>query len=57
MSALSEISLLFGQKAGEIEKAREIFTAETRSFVTAILGAAVSAIFSLDPAFEFDEPS
>src|SRR5262245_8136015 len=39
MSALSEISVLIGQRAGDLEKAREIFTAETRAFVTGILGA------------------
>ena len=37
MSGLSEVSLLFGQRAGDLEKAREIFTAETRSFVSGIL--------------------
>src|SRR5262245_2943828 len=39
MSALSEISVLIGQRAGDLEKAREIFTAETRAFVTGILAA------------------
>lgn len=37
MSTLSEVSLLFGQRAGDLEKAREIFTAESRSFVSGIL--------------------
>lgn len=37
MSGLSEVAVLFGQRAGDIEKAREIFTAETRNFVAAIL--------------------
>jgi hypothetical protein len=37
MSTLSEVTLLIGQRAGDLEKAREIFTAETRSFVTGIL--------------------
>jgi hypothetical protein len=37
MSALSEVSLLIAQRAGDIEKAREIFTAESRAFVTGIL--------------------
>jgi len=39
MSALSEVSVLIGQRAGDLEKAREVFTAETRAFVTGILGA------------------
>lgn len=37
MSALSEVSILIGQRARDIEKAREIFTAEIRAFVTGIL--------------------
>lgn len=37
MSGLSDVTVLFGQRAGDIEKAREIFTAETRNFVSAIL--------------------
>ena len=37
MSTLSEISLLVGQRAGDLEKAREIFNQETRSFVKGIL--------------------
>ena len=37
MSGLSEVSVLFGQRAADIEKAREIFTAETRSFVSGVL--------------------
>ena len=37
MSALSEVSILIGQRAGDLEKAREIFTAETRAFVSGIL--------------------
>jgi hypothetical protein len=37
MSGLSEVSRLFAQRAGDIEKAREIFTAETRSYVSTIL--------------------
>ena len=39
MSALSEVTLLIGQRAGDLEKARDVFTAETRAFVTSILGA------------------
>jgi hypothetical protein len=39
MSSLSEVSLVIAQRAGDLEKAREIFTAETRAFVTGILGA------------------
>ena len=37
MSSLSEVSILIGQRAGDLEKAREIFTAETRAFVSGIL--------------------
>jgi hypothetical protein len=37
MSGLSEVSVLIGQRAKDIEKAREIFTAETRAFVGGIL--------------------
>lgn len=37
MSALSEVTLLIGQRAGDLQKAREIFTADTRNFVTNIL--------------------
>jgi hypothetical protein len=37
MSALSEVSILIAQRARDIEKAREIFTAEIRAFVTGIL--------------------
>lgn len=37
MGTLSEVSRLFAQRAGDLEKAREIFTAEMRSFVTGIL--------------------
>jgi hypothetical protein len=37
MSGLSELSILFGQRASDLEKAREIFTAEIRSFATGIL--------------------
>src|SRR4029079_15697065 len=38
MSVLSEVSVLIGQRARDIEKAREIFTAEIRAFVAGILG-------------------
>jgi hypothetical protein len=37
MSGLSEVSCLIGQRARDIEKAREIFTAEIRAFVGGIL--------------------
>lgn len=37
MSALSEVSVLIGQRARDIEKAREIFTAEIRAFVNGVL--------------------
>jgi hypothetical protein len=36
MSGLSEVSRLFAGRAGDLEKAREIFTAETRSYVSPI---------------------
>ena len=39
MSTLSEVSVLIGQRARDIEKAREIFTAEIRAFVSGILAA------------------
>jgi hypothetical protein len=38
MSALSEVSVLIAQRARDIEKAREIFTAEVRAFVSGVLG-------------------
>jgi len=37
MNALSDISLLIGERAGDLEKGREIFTAESRGFVNNIL--------------------
>ena len=40
MSGLSEVSVLIGQSAADIEMAREIFTTETRRFVEGILEAA-----------------
>ncbi len=40
MNQLNEVSQLFAQRAGDIEKSREIFTAETRSFVSSILSSA-----------------
>lgn len=39
MSALSEVTILISQRAGELEKAREVFRAETRTFVASILDA------------------
>jgi hypothetical protein len=39
MSSLSEVSILIGQSAAELEMAREVFTTETRRFVEAILEA------------------
>jgi hypothetical protein len=39
MSSLSEVSVLIGQSAAELEMAREVFTTETRRFVEAILEA------------------
>lgn len=39
MSGLSEVSILMGQRAADLEKAREIFTAEARGFVSGILAA------------------
>lgn len=43
MGSLSEVSLLFGQRAGDLEKAREVFTAETRSFVSGVLAGVARA--------------
>lgn len=37
MSGLSEVSVLIGQRAADLEKAREVFTSEIRGFVTGIL--------------------
>jgi hypothetical protein len=37
MTGLSDVSLLFGQHVWEIERAREMFTTETRNFVSSIL--------------------
>jgi hypothetical protein len=37
MSELSEVSILFGQHVSDIERARDIFTAETRRFVSDLL--------------------
>lgn len=39
MSTLSEVTTLIGQRAADLEKAKEVFTAETRAFVTGILAA------------------
>lgn len=39
MIELSEVSILFGQHVSDIEKARDIFTAEIRRFVGDLLGA------------------
>jgi len=39
MSALSEVTTLIGQRAADLEKAREVFTSETRAFVNGILAA------------------
>jgi len=38
MSMLSEVSHLIGQRAGDLEKAQEIFISEIRAFTTGILG-------------------
>lgn len=39
MSGLSDVSILIGQSAADIEMAREVFTTETRRFVEGILEA------------------
>jgi hypothetical protein len=39
VSALSEVALLISQRAGDLEKARDIFTSDTRNYVTSILSA------------------
>jgi hypothetical protein len=36
---LSDVTILISQRAGELERAREVFVAETRAFVAGILGA------------------
>jgi hypothetical protein len=38
MSSLSEVSMLLGQRAGDLEKARDIFVAEIKSFAENVLG-------------------
>lgn len=38
MSGLSDVTILISQRAGELEKARGVFVAETRLFVAGILG-------------------
>lgn len=56
--SISEVGLLIGQRAGDIEKAREIFTAESRSFVNAVL-AGVRRIRSepwMSPRLRVDVP-
>ena len=37
MSGLGEASVLIGQRAADLEKAREVFTAEIRNFATGVL--------------------
>ena len=37
MSELSEVTVLFGQHVVDIEKARDVFTTETRRFVGDLL--------------------
>lgn len=39
MSSLSDVSILIAQRASDLEKAREVFTAEMRNFVTGVLAA------------------
>lgn len=39
MSALSEVTLLISQRAGDLEKGRDIFTSDTRNYVTSVLSA------------------
>jgi hypothetical protein len=41
MSGLSEVSILLAQRASDLVKAREVFTSESRNFVTGVLGALV----------------
>lgn len=38
MSGLSEVTLLFGQRAGDLGKARDVFIQETRGFVESVMG-------------------
>jgi hypothetical protein len=37
MSTLSEVTILIGQRAGDLEKARDVFASETHAFVNGIL--------------------
>ena len=39
MSAFSEVSILIGQRAGDLEKAQDVFITETRGFVNNVLTA------------------
>jgi hypothetical protein len=39
MTTLSEVTTLISERAADLEKAKEVFTAETRAFVSGILGA------------------
>jgi hypothetical protein len=39
MSILSEVTILISQRAGDLEKAKDVFATETRLFVSGILGA------------------
>ena len=39
MSGLSDVALLICERAGDLEKARDIFTSDTRNYVTNILSA------------------
>ena len=39
MSALSEVTILIGQRAGDLEKAQDVFITETRGFVSNVLAA------------------
>jgi hypothetical protein len=39
VSSLSEVTLLLGERAGDLERARDIFTSDIRNFVTSILSA------------------
>lgn len=46
MSELSEVSILYGQHVVDVEKAREIFTTETRRFVRDLLASVTDVEWS-----------
>ncbi len=62
-AALSDVTMLFGQRAGDLEKAREVFTAEIRGFVSGVLAGVMRVLpetslvnrrVKVDPDHEID---